>query len=91
MLSGIFPSVAFGCTCAQMDARTYSNTTVKNELKKWLLEKIDISKSKGVTDVFNVYGVPVAMVLKWDGSVIGRIEGFVEPEVFLEQLRGFKN
>jgi thiol:disulfide interchange protein len=80
-----------GCApCKKMDAVTYSDAAVKEELSCWVLVRVDVSEHREVAELFDVSGIPVAVAVTTDGDEIGRIENFVEPAVFrkrLEELR----
>jgi thiol:disulfide interchange protein len=76
-----------GCPpCKRMDTETYLDSSVKAELRCWMLLRVDVSEHREVAKLFEVTGIPVAVAATTDGEELGRIENFVEPAVFRERL-----
>lgn len=69
-----------------MDTVTYPHTLVKKELAHWIVGKVDVSEDPAVARAFGVEAVPVAVALRSDGTVLGRILDFVEPMPFQDRL-----
>lgn len=70
-----------------MDAVTYPNTKVRSELESWVFRKIDVTEEKATATAFGVKAIPVAIAVRGDGLVLGRIPSFVEPGAFRAALR----
>jgi thiol:disulfide interchange protein len=76
-----------GCPpCERMDAATYPDTGVQEELARWMLVRVDVSEHRELADLFEVAGIPVAVAVTGAGEELGRIESFVEPAVFRKRL-----
>lgn len=73
-----------------MDTVTYPDSAVREELTRWVLLSLDITREREATKLFEVVAVPVAIAVTPDGQELGRIENFVAPAAFrgrLERLR----
>jgi thiol:disulfide interchange protein DsbD len=80
-----------GCPpCKKMDTVTYSDAGVKEELRRWVLVRVDVSEHREVAELFDVSGIPVAVAVTPDGEELGRIEDFVEPAAFRTRLEGLR-
>lgn len=77
-------------TCEEMDAVTYPDALVKSELSRWVFARIDISKEPGTAKSLDVHGVPAALAMSADGTVLARLEGFFTPEAFARELRAIQ-
>ncbi len=76
-----------GCPpCKRMDAVTYPDDRVKQELTNWVVLRVDVEERTAVAEVFEVEGIPVAVAVTADGEELGRVQGFVEPGEFYKQL-----
>ncbi len=80
-----------GCPpCKQMDSVTYPDTSVKEELSRWVLIRVDVAEHSEVAELFDVSGIPVAVAVKGSGEELGRIESFVEPAAFRKRLEALR-
>ena len=70
-----------------MDAVTYSNPKVQEELGLWVKRKIDVTEWAEVARAFDVTAVPIAVMVAPDGTVLERVANFVEPEIFGAKLK----
>ena len=69
-----------------MDTVTYPAPEVREALASWFEHRVDVSVSADVARVCRVPAVPVALAVDGDGRILGRREGFVEPQGFVEWL-----
>jgi thioredoxin-like negative regulator of GroEL len=69
-----------------MDAVTYPDAGVKEELKNWVFARVDLAAEPDAAKALRVGGVPAVLALDAEGREFGRIEGFVEPGVFRKRL-----
>ena len=69
-----------------MDAVTYPDPEVKQELLNWLQARVDVSLQKGVAELFSVAAIPVALAVTAEGRIVGRLTGFLEPESFKKEM-----
>lgn len=69
-----------------MDTVTYPDEQVEQELESWTFERLDATEHRRAASELGVRAVPVAVALE-GGRVLGRLENFVEPDVFAEWLR----
>jgi len=70
-----------------MDAVTYPDIAVAEELDHWLRGHVDVSEHSDVAELFEIRAMPTAIALSGDGQVLGRIVNFVEPTAFADWLR----
>jgi thioredoxin-like negative regulator of GroEL len=73
-----------------MDAVTYPDPVVREELAAWVLERVDVARSPEVARLFGVVAVPIAIAVEPDGAVRERILGFVEPAELAARLRALR-
>lgn len=69
-----------------MDAVTYPDPAVRTELEGWLVQRVDVSEAADLARSFGVPAVPTAVAVDGDGRILGRSQGFVEPDVFARWL-----
>jgi len=70
-----------------MDAVTHPDPAVRATLASWIERRIDVSTAAEVARALHVPAVPAALVLDGHGRVLGRRQGFVEPEAFVAWLQ----
>ena len=73
-----------------MDAVTYPNPEVKEELERWLEVHVDVSLQKEVVELFDVAAIPLALAVTGEGKILGRLLGFMEPEPFKKVITSFR-
>lgn len=82
--------------CKELERDTYTDTKVKEELKKFVLVKIDATKSdEKINKLFEKYGIiglPFVLFLDENGKPIEKVTltGFEKPEAFLSRLESIK-
>lgn len=69
-----------------MDAVTYPHPDVKTELSGWLERRSDVAEEPDLAAAFEVAAIPTAVLLDYDGRVLDRVVGFVQPSDFQERL-----
>jgi thiol:disulfide interchange protein len=80
-----------GCPpCKKMDAVTYADEGVKEELRSWVLVQVDIAENAEVAELFGVTGIPVAVAVGTGGDELGRVADYVEPAAFRTRLERFR-
>ena len=77
--------------CKIMDAVTYPDTSVQQELAgHWLEVKYDGPDAEDAATLFQVAAVPTAIAVAADGTIRGRVEGFLEPAALRAELVAFR-
>lgn len=74
--------------CEMLKQQTLNNTTVINELnEKFIVVMLDINKNSRVASNYKVYGTPTAIFVDGDAKELHRIEGFVEADELLNEIK----
>ena len=79
--------------CKELDKYTYSDPAVLAEMERFIPLKLDFTRqsdeSGGLVQKYDIVGLPTVIVLSRDGQELPalRMQGFVEPETFLQKLR----
>ena len=85
MLTGCIP-------CKELDASTFSDAKVIDYSKDFYSYKADLTKSaapevEALRKKYNIQGVPTVLILDSRGNEVKRIEGFINAETFLTDLK----
>ena len=73
-----------------MDAVTYPNPEVVEELESWLEVHVDVSLQTEVAKVFDVAAIPLALAVTGEGEIVGRLLGFMEPDLFKKEITSLR-
>ncbi|MHB1050904.1 MAG: protein-disulfide reductase DsbD family protein [Bacteroidota bacterium] len=78
--------------CKELDALTFSDSDVIDEMKRFTAYKADLTQSgspenESLTKRFRIRGVPTILIIDEQGNEIERITGFVNAETFLQKIR----
>ncbi|MCI0459316.1 MAG: hypothetical protein L0Z62_20395 [Gemmataceae bacterium] len=73
-----------------MDTVTYPDASVKEELRQWMLLRVDVAEHPEVAELMEVAGIPAAVAVTVDGDELGRIEDYLEPAAFRTRLTGLR-
>ena len=74
--------------CDLFKQNVLSDKAVQNELNdSYVVTIVDINKYPDVAARFNVFGTPSCVVLDSNGKEIYRLEGYVESDEFLSDLK----
>lgn len=73
-----------------MDAVTYPNQEVREELASWLEVHVDVSLQTEVARVFDVAAIPLTLAVTGQGEIVGRLLGFMEPEPFKKEIASLR-
>ncbi len=73
-----------------MDAETYSNPAVQEELQNWNFVKVDVDDHGQVPTFFGTSGIPQAIMVAPDGTQAPAIPGFVAPGPFVQMLKDYR-
>ncbi len=80
--------------CKELDALTFSNEKVIEEMGRFTNYKVDMTKmtpeNEDLRKRFNVVGMPTVLIIDSDGKEVNRITGFVNAEEFLKYIQGVK-
>jgi len=78
--------------CKELDASTFSDAKVIDYSKDFYSYKADLTKSaapevEALRKKYNIQGVPTVLILDSRGNEVKRIEGFINAETFLTDLK----
>ena len=75
--------------CKKLDAETFSDYNVINLSQDLVSLKLNIEEEKNLllSETFGVNTIPQNIFVKSDGKEIGRIEGFLPPDLFVIELQ----
>ncbi len=73
-----------------MDTVTYPDARVKEELRQWVLLRVDVAEHPEVAELMGVAGIPAAVAVTAGGEELGRIEDYSEPGAFRTRLTGLR-
>lgn len=78
--------------CKELDALTFSDERVIEEMERFTNYKVDMTKmtdeNENLRKRFNVIGMPTVLIIDSQGKEIHRITGFVNAEEFLGYISG---
>jgi len=83
-------------SCKELEHITFINDKVKDEMKRFSVIRIDITKytdnDKALLKKFNLWGTPNIIFFDKNNDFLGKksISGFVKPKPFLETLKSIK-
>ena len=73
--------------CTRMDEDVFSNPRVQQALLEYVPIKVDADRGGRKTAVrYRVTGLPAFLVVNGDGEVVGRFDGYMSADAFLERL-----
>jgi len=78
--------------CKELDAQTFSDPMVRQELMRFSSYKVDMTQSASPSTErlrtrFKIIGMPTVLVINARGEEAERLTGFVGPDRFLEILK----
>ncbi len=75
--------------CKRLDAEVFSDSRLIELSKDFISLKLDISieKNNDLSNTFNVLTIPQNIFVDSNGNEVGRIEGFLPADIFINQLR----
>ncbi len=75
--------------CKKLEDTTLSDSTVAAFLtQKTVPIRLDVDgDGRAISDQYRVDGLPTVLVLKTDGTELGRIPGYLPPQGFLERIK----
>ena len=80
--------------CKELDALTFSDKQVINEMEKFTNYKVDMTKmteeNEDLRKRFKVVGMPTVLIIDSQGKEVQRITGFVNAEEFLSYIKAVK-
>lgn len=78
--------------CKELDALTFSDKQVINEMEKFTNYKVDMTKmtpeNEELRKQFKVVGMPTVLIIDSKGKEVQRITGFVNAEEFMGYVEG---
>lgn len=75
--------------CDMLEENTLSDVNVQKELNEnYVVLFVDINKDYDVAEKYQVFGTPIVHVVSPEGKDLGKIEGYVESDEFLSELKG---
>ena len=75
--------------CDEMKEKTLSNPEVISKLNEgYITVIIDINEQSDIAAKYKVFGTPTAIFLDSNQKEIGKIEGYVDANEFLNELKG---
>ena len=80
--------------CKELDALTFSDKSVINEMGRFTNYKVDMTittdENESLRKRFDVIGMPTVLIIDSEGKVVNRITGFVNADEFLSFIREVK-
>jgi hypothetical protein len=73
-----------------MDTVTYPDAGVREELRRWVLLRVDVAEHPEVAELVEVAGIPVAVAVTAGGEELGRIDDYLEPAAFRTRLQALR-
>jgi len=73
-----------------MDAVTYPDPSVVEELASWSVARVDVSTAPAAAEAAGVPAVPAIAIVTADGEILDRLQGFVEAEELACRLRALR-
>ncbi|MEJ5351095.1 MAG: protein-disulfide reductase DsbD [Melioribacteraceae bacterium] len=78
--------------CKELDALTFSDKKVIEELKNFTAFKVDMTQTlseetEKIRNKFNIVGMPTILIIDSKGNEVERFTGFVDAEEFLKKLQ----
>mgnify|MGYP001160788977 FL=1 len=75
--------------CKKLDAETFSDSNVINLSQDLVSLKLNVEEEKNLllSETFGVNTIPQNIFVKSNGKEIGRIEGFLPPDLFVIELQ----
>jgi thiol:disulfide interchange protein len=74
--------------CQAMKDTTWANAGVEEALREYVPVKVDVDEQSKVAMEYGAQSIPKFTVLDAEGNVVKSTEGYMNPEEFLEWLRG---
>lgn len=71
--------------CKKLQSQVLTHPEVKEEMKRFVLLKVDVDQDKSTTQKFGVQGIPAYR--KVQGNNIAKGEGYKEPAEFIQWLK----
>ncbi len=79
--------------CHELDEKTWSDPFVKNELKRFITVKLNLTKDNETTkrhyQKYNIQGLPTVIIINSSGEELSRFSGFKSPNDVLKILKDF--
>ncbi len=81
--------------CKELDALTFSDKKVIEELKNFIALKVDMTqtlseKNEKIREKFNIVGMPTILIFDSKGKEVERLTGFINAEKFLKKLKNVR-
>ncbi len=81
--------------CKELDALTFSDERVIEELKNFTAFKVDMTQTlsqenEKIRNKFNIVGMPTVLIIDSKGNESERLTGFVNAEEFLKKLQNVR-
>ena len=74
--------------CEMLKDDVLSNPDVQKQLNdNFVVVLVDINKNPDIAAEYNVYGTPIIQFVDSNGQEIGKIEGYVDSNEFLQTLK----
>jgi thioredoxin 1 len=75
--------------CKMLDAKTWPDAEVQDWLRANTVPmKINVDKNPELATKYKILAIPALVFMTPDGAEVGRLEGFLPPEVFLKKASG---
>ena len=75
--------------CNEMKEKTLSNPNVVSKLnEKYITVFIDVNEQPKIASKYKVFGTPTVIFLDSNQKEMGKVEGFVDANEFLNTLKG---
>lgn len=68
--------------CRMMETTTFANTSVQNNLARYILVKVDFDQNAALAGKYRVQAIPASFVLNQFGERVAEHVGYIAPEAF---------
>ena len=68
--------------CRMMETTTFANTSVQNDLERYILVKVDFDKNAALAGKYRVQAIPACIVLNQFGEKAAEHVGYIAPDAF---------
>lgn len=72
--------------CKMLDAQTYTDSSVIQESKNWIMVRIDVDQQQALAQQYAIRSIPTLVYLSPEGKEVKRETGFMGPKEMLKTM-----